>query len=190
MGRADWQTIELLREAHAALDGLSDTDISHLTEDEERESAPAQYAARRVMQAIEALTDRAEGELLRELDGKVSSLLRAMTEQRDRIDRLERAMHIARRALSDIKRAADTAETPTNRLRFIAARAQAAMEGRQWDARAEGVKGYHIRKPAALAQGNAEPTKRCLRPDGCDDEWRCAHQAVGACGAKGASDGN
>lgn len=131
-------TIKALREAHAALDGMSDTDIGHLTEDEEREAAPVQYAARRVMQAIEALTERADGELLQQ----------------------------ARQALSDIKRAADTAETPTNRLRFIAARAQAAIEGRPWDARAEGIKSYHIRKRDATAQGKQVDLTQRLRDAG------------------------
>ena len=40
------------------------------------------------------------------------------------------------------------------------------------------------RDVASGPQPTTEPTKRCMRPDGCDDEWRCTSQEVGACGAK------
>ncbi|WGG51791.1 hypothetical protein [Rugamonas sp. DEMB1] len=47
---------ECLRAAHDALESTSDSDLDHFEdEEEERESAPVQFAARKVMQAIDAI---------------------------------------------------------------------------------------------------------------------------------------
>lgn len=46
----------LLAQAHDALDGMADSDIDHFEDDEEEaEAVPAQYAARKVMEAIQLL---------------------------------------------------------------------------------------------------------------------------------------
>lgn len=47
---------KLLAEAHDALDGMADGYLDHFEdEEEEAEAVPAQYAARKVMQAIQLL---------------------------------------------------------------------------------------------------------------------------------------
>lgn len=49
----------LLAQAHDALDGMADSDIDHFEDDEEEaEAVPAQYAARKVMEAIQLLHGR------------------------------------------------------------------------------------------------------------------------------------
>ncbi len=57
------QARSLLMQAHDALDGLSDSEINHFEdEDDEREMAPEQYAARKIMEAaqlIESITSEA-----------------------------------------------------------------------------------------------------------------------------------
>ncbi len=48
--------IKLLEDAHDALAGMADSDLDYFEdEDEEREAVPAQYAARKVMAAIQLL---------------------------------------------------------------------------------------------------------------------------------------
>lgn len=48
--------LKLLREAHDALDGMSDSDLDYFeSEEEEIEAVPMQYAARKVMEAIQLL---------------------------------------------------------------------------------------------------------------------------------------
>lgn len=47
---------EMLRDVHDALEGTADSDIDHFEDDEEeREGAPVQYAARKVMEVIDLL---------------------------------------------------------------------------------------------------------------------------------------
>lgn len=51
------QALSLLRQAHDALDGMADSDIDHFEdEEEEAEAVPMQYAARKVMEAIQLLS--------------------------------------------------------------------------------------------------------------------------------------
>ncbi len=50
------EILGLLREAHDALAGMSDSDLDHFeSEEEEIEAVPMQYAARKVMAAIQLL---------------------------------------------------------------------------------------------------------------------------------------
>lgn len=52
--------LRYLTDAHDALEGMSDSDIDHFeTDEEEAEGAPAQFAARRVMQALHMLSTMA-----------------------------------------------------------------------------------------------------------------------------------
>lgn len=44
--------IEVLQDAFDALESLADSDLDFEDEEDERESAPEQYAARKIMQAI------------------------------------------------------------------------------------------------------------------------------------------
>lgn len=51
------QALTLLRQAHDALDGMADSDLDHFEDEEdEAEAVPAQYAARKVMAAIQLLS--------------------------------------------------------------------------------------------------------------------------------------
>lgn len=51
------QALALLRQAHDALDGMSDSCIDTFeNEEEEAEAVPEQYAARKVMEAIQLLS--------------------------------------------------------------------------------------------------------------------------------------
>lgn len=51
---------QLLAEAHDALEGMADIDIDFEDEEEELEGAPAQYAARKVMEAMQGLESMLE----------------------------------------------------------------------------------------------------------------------------------
>lgn len=52
---------QLLNEAHDALEGMADSDIEFEDEEEELEGAPTQYAARKVMEAVQGLESMLEG---------------------------------------------------------------------------------------------------------------------------------
>ena len=53
---------QLLTDAHDVLEGMADSDIDHFEdEDEEREAVPAQYAARKVMEAVQGIENMLGG---------------------------------------------------------------------------------------------------------------------------------
>jgi len=55
------QAITLLQQAFDALEATADSDIDHFEdEEEEAEAVPAQYACRKIMQAMELLRARAK----------------------------------------------------------------------------------------------------------------------------------
>lgn len=57
------KAIQLLQQAFDALDGMSDTDLDYFEdEEEEAEAVPAQYACRKIMEAMELLKAASQGE--------------------------------------------------------------------------------------------------------------------------------